>query len=444
MFNSLNWLFSSTEETKFGHNFKRKHFSTIDTDVLSVNHGSYGNVPTAVFDNYIKNTRREYGFPDRFMLTEQKNEYIEALEIVASKYLHCDYHNLAFVPNATTGVNTVLRSLNFKKGDKILFFSTIYGACYNTIKFLERSVGIVPVVIDITAYPWEDAEILEKFNLSISNEGPIKLALFDAVTLMPGVRLPFEDLTKICRENGIISLIDGAHSIGLIDLNLGETAPDFFVTNLHKWLFVPRGCAAMYVDPKFHGEIQSLPVSHSYVDESIVKPDIMTLIDKFFFIGTKNFAAIATIKSAIRFREEVCGGEVAISEYCTNLSKVAIERHQKKWPFMKFINNSNLLILVPSMVNLVIRITDLCKHYEIATVPDIDFTNKAEAENFHDYVDELLLKEYKARVPFLIYGNGDILMRFSCQLYNEASDYDFATDSFVDGIKRFAEKAKNV
>lgn len=442
MLDFLNSLLYSPSEPKFGHSFKSSHFSLIDKDVLSVNHGSYGNVPTVVFEKYIENTKREYNFPDRFILTEQKNEYMEALDAVATKYLHCDFHNLAFIPNATTGVNTVLRSLKFEKGDKILFFSTVYGACYNTIKFLESSVGIVPIVIDLNEYPWEDKQILDKFSAAIAANGPIKLALFDAVTLMPGVRMPFENLVKICKENDIISLVDGAHSIGLIKLNMTETAPDFFVTNLHKWLFVPRGCAVMYVDPRFHGEIQTLPVSHSYVDQSVVKPNNMTLIDKFYFIGTKNFAAIATVKEAIKFREEVCGGEEAIAEYCTNLSKAAIENHQKKWPFMKFINNSNLLILVPSMVNLVISIDDLCKHYDIE-FPSIDFSNKAQVLNFHDFVDELLLKEYKARVPFDIKPDGHIWMRFSCQLYNEASDYDFATDSLVKGVKRFVEELKH-
>jgi selenocysteine lyase/cysteine desulfurase len=142
-----------------------------------------------------------------------------------------------FVPNATTGINTILRSLKFEDGDHILYFATIYKACGTTVQYITETTPAKSVKLEYT-YPVEDSWLVDAFKEKVreveAGGGKIKIAIFDTVVSMPGVRVPFEALTKICKELGVLSCVDGAHAIGHLELDIQELDPDFFVSNCHK------------------------------------------------------------------------------------------------------------------------------------------------------------------------------------------------------------------
>jgi hercynylcysteine S-oxide lyase len=142
------------------------------------------------------------------------------------------------VPNALTGINTVLRNLVFVEGDVILHFSTIYGGCLKTIRSLEETTPVRGYNVDL-AYPIEDDDILRKAKdalLTIEKQGRrVVLAIFDTVITFPGARLPWESLVQLYRSQGILTCIDAAHGIGDIDLtHLGRVGPDFVISNCYK------------------------------------------------------------------------------------------------------------------------------------------------------------------------------------------------------------------
>lgn len=225
-----------TRKTPFGKRMREGHF-LFSPDYTPVNHGSFGAFPRIVQDRQNAFKMQEHARPDVFIVSELPKLIDESREAIAP-LLGVAVEEVVFVPNATTAVNTVLRNLKFEQDDVIIHFSTIYSACEKTIASIGELTPVVGLSIPLE-YPVEDGEIVTKFMERVvhaRNAGKnVRLAMFDTVLTFPGARMPWEDLVRACQLLGVLSLIDGAHGIGHIDLShLGKVGPDFFVSNCHK------------------------------------------------------------------------------------------------------------------------------------------------------------------------------------------------------------------
>lgn len=203
---------------------------------LPLNHGSFGTYPKLVRDDLRKWQDLSEAKPDAFIRYDYPKFLDSACTAIAA-YLDVPAQNLGFVPNATTGFNTVLRSLVFEEGDVIIHFSTIYSACAKTVEYICETTTAKSFNVKVD-YPIADDDLIKKFVESLeqvkASGRKVKVAVFDTISAMPGVRVPWESLVKICKDHGVLSLVDGAHGVGQIELNLGRVEPDFFFSNLHK------------------------------------------------------------------------------------------------------------------------------------------------------------------------------------------------------------------
>lgn len=119
----------------------------------------------------------------------------------------------------------------------ILYFDTVHGAYENTIASICETTSAEKMCICLE-YPIGNSEIVEKFydavNMVKARGKTAKIAIYDTVVSFPGVKFPWEELTAACKSLEILSLIDGAHGLGHIDLiSLGEVGPDFFTCNCY-------------------------------------------------------------------------------------------------------------------------------------------------------------------------------------------------------------------
>ena len=178
------------------------------------------------------------------------------------EFLSCDANDLAFVSNATSGVNTILRSLHFEQGDEILVPNHAYQACRNTIDFAARRWGATVVEVAIP-FPIDGPQVIIELMKSACTERT-KLVMIDTVTSPTGLRMPFEELTEFFEGRGVEVLLDAAHGIGMIPLSLEELGASYVTSNCHKWLCAPKGSAFLYVRNDKQSKIQPLTISHGH------------------------------------------------------------------------------------------------------------------------------------------------------------------------------------
>lgn len=226
-----------------GRRIRDRDFS-FDAAYTPLNHGSYGTFPSAVRDYQRRLQDAVEARSDPFIRFEIP-KLLDQSRAAAATLLGASPDEVVIVPNATTAINTVLRNIQYQRGDVLLYCSTTYPACRKTIESLCETTPAESRCVDIT-FPLEDEELVKIFRQTVAdvtrNGSKAKLALFDTIVTFPGVRMPWEQLVKACRELGVLSLVDGAHGIGHIDLTgLGTEdgiKPDFFTSNCYKWVYL--------------------------------------------------------------------------------------------------------------------------------------------------------------------------------------------------------------
>ena len=178
-----------------GHSL-RSHWD-LDPEVAFLNHGSFGACPRVVLEEQTR-LRRELEHRPVLFLGREITDRIDAARGALARFVGAAPEDLVFVPNATTGVNAVLRSLTFEPGDELLVTDHGYNACCNAAQFVCERAG-ARVVVAAVPFPLSSPdEALEAILARVTRR--TRLALIDHITSPTGLVLPIERIVAELRE----------------------------------------------------------------------------------------------------------------------------------------------------------------------------------------------------------------------------------------------------
>ena len=289
----------------------------LDPDIAFLNHGSFGATPRPVLDR------------QRLLIEEMERNPVRFMDVVlpaglrdsaakVSDWLGIDPAGTAFVANATDGINAVLRSLELEAGDRVVTTSWVYGAIEQTLRFVCERAGAQLEIVPLP-FPCSSADELAQ-TVCDRLEGARFLVL-DAIASKPAVRLPVERILAEARRCGVQTLVDGAHVPGQAPLCFREDAqPDFWVGNLHKWCFAPKGCAVLWVAEPHRERVHPTIISHGYRSG---------FAHEFDWVGTRDPSAWLAAPTALAFYDR--WGRKAVWDYQSTLRREASAYLRELW-----------------------------------------------------------------------------------------------------------------
>jgi isopenicillin-N epimerase len=267
----------------------------LERGVAFLNHGSYGACPREVLDCQAELRAEMEVEPVRFLGRELDGRLDTARAALAA-FVGADPDDLAFITNATSGVNAVLRSLALSAGDELLTTDHTYAACRNTLDFVAGRTG-AKVAVAVIPFPVASPEaIVDTVMAKVTPQ--TRVALLDHVTSPTGFILPVERLIPELGRRGVETLVDGAHAPGMIPLDLRTLGATYYSANCHKWICAPKGSAFLWVRGDRQADIHPLTISHG---ATAVRPGRSRFRLEFDWTGTQDPTAWLTVPKAIDY-----------------------------------------------------------------------------------------------------------------------------------------------
>ena len=371
----------------------------LDKNITFLNHGSFGATPKTIFEEYQRFQLELESDPVNF-IQKKLPVYIKEAKLPLAKYIGCDVDDFFFTPNHTFAINTVMRSLKLQAGDEILSTNHEYGAMDRTWNFYCKNTGAKYIRQEISLPIVSKEQIIEEFWKGYNKN--TKVIFLNQISSSTALIFPVKEICDKAQQLGLITIVDGAHVPGHIDLNISDLNPDFYTGTLHKWMLAPKGSSFLYVKKEFQDDIDPLVVSWGY--ESLF-PSHSQFLDYHEYQGTQDVSQYLCTPKVIEFLEENNWKQVSSTS-----KKIVRDNYQR---FCDLLGTKPICPITEEFLG------------QMASVP-VKTEKPIELK-------ELLYTKYNIQIPVMPL-NGNVYIRFSINGYNSQEDLDVLYDALKDII----------
>ncbi len=273
----------------------------LNPDIHYLNHGSFGACPRPVFEEYQRWQLELERNPIDYFTRQLKGLFgkeasgpLEKARTDLAQFVNADAEGMIFTPNVTIALNAIANSIQLNAHDEVLTTDHEYGTIIATWSRKCKQTGAVLKQVEIDLPVSTQTEFIDYFWKQVTSR--TKVILMSHITSATALVLPVKEICERARHAGIITVIDGAHAVGHLDLDILDIAADFYTSNCHKWLLTPKGTAFLYVHPSQRDRFQPLVISWAEINQ----PSFSLRHEMW---GTRDMAAFLSIPKALEFRQ---------------------------------------------------------------------------------------------------------------------------------------------
>ncbi len=366
----------------------RPHFQ-LNPEITFLNFGSFGATPIELTTEYRRWQDLLEFEPVQFMTVHGPEQLRRSREALGS-YVGCDAEDLVFVTNPSYAMNIISKSIRLEKGDEILTTDLEYGAMDKTWNYYASQNGFVykrqPIRLPILS---ED-DFIEQFWKGLTPK--TKVIFLGQITSSTALIFPIAKICARAKELGLLTIVDGAHVPGQIDLDLKTLQADIYSGACHKWMMTPKGCSFLYVKKELQDQFDPLLISWGYGNEKFV---LSRFLDYHQQQGTRDFSAFLTVPKAIEFMEKHNWKEVAAE--CRKLAQSNYAR------FCELLNTEPLAPVNDTFIG------QMCSMQIQTTEPE--------------RLKQQLYRDHRIEIPVMVHGDR-VFIRYSINAFNDAEDLD--------------------
>ena len=379
---------NSLSEENFWKSIRKDYL--LKKDYVNLENGYYCFIPQPTLNKYLEHVKRinfEGSYYMRNQLDLDKRKTAERL----SNLVNCDKDELAITRNTTESLDLIISGFPWKKNDEAIFAMQDYGSMQEMFKLTAKRRGIVNKIISVPNHPKNDEEIVSLYEKQITKK--TKLIMVSHMINITGQILPVKKICEMAHSYNIDVLVDGAHCVGHIDVDIKDLNCDYYGSSLHKWLSAPLGTGLLFVKKEKISKIEPILAGHVHQRDNIMRLN---------HIGTHPVHSDLAINDAIDY-----------------LESIGIERKQNRLRYIQRYWSDKLRFKNNVIINTPTEIQRSCG------IANIGVKNKTP-----DELSKILFNEYSIFTVAIDYANVKGC-RITPNIYTNEEELDYFVESII-------------